>query len=128
MKIKSFLTIMFIAGPLSACTWIDRPYLYGNESCGAGKTAYVFSSAKAAICLAEESVAYMLCARELGVIAENESSLLSGAVEPGSLPAAVGVNAALVTTLQKVYAQEGELAAARARAIDTCVKIFEDYR
>ncbi len=126
--IRVFL-LMFIVAGANGCAWLNAPYLYGNDSCGdKNKTAYVYSNGKAAICLNEKSVAYMLCARELAIITDNKQDTVSGRIEvpaspvPGNVAGTVGVSSDIT------YADGGELGKARARAIDTCINIYNEYR
>ena len=125
--VRVFLSVIIVAG-INGCAWLNAPYLYGNDSCGdKEKTAYVYSNGKAAICLNEKSVAYMLCARELAIITDTKRDAVSGSIEvpdsqvPGKVGGAVEVSSDIT------YADGGELGKARARAIDTCIAIYNEY-
>lgn len=116
-------------GFINGCAWLNAPYLYGNDSCGdKNKTAYVYPNGKAAICLNESSVAYMLCARDLAIITDSKMDSVSGSISapvsgvPSQLGASIGEDSKVD------YATEGELAKARADAIKTCIKIYETYK
>ncbi len=122
------ITIM-LAIALSSCSWLNKPYLYGNDSCGEGKTAYVYTSGTAAICLNEKSVAYIICSREPGVISDVKNKNINGNLSAPISGANVtgGVNASSDSTT--LYASEdGELVSARAEAIKTCTKIYNNYK
>lgn len=113
---------------LSGCSVLNKPYLYGNKSCGANKTAYVYANGKAAICLDEKSVAYMVCSRELGINSEENITGVKGSV---SVPIEKVIPELKVegnNTVKITYADTGELATARAKAIQTCVDIYNTYQ
>ncbi|MCW8932100.1 MAG: hypothetical protein OQL19_17945 [Gammaproteobacteria bacterium] len=126
-NIKAIISAFVFSITMSGCSWLNKPYLYGNESCGVGKTAYVYSNGKAAICLNEKSVAYIICARELGVISDETKNKTEGDI---SIPLAktVEVGAKSENTVKVVYASEGDLVEARASAIETCVDIYSTYK
>jgi hypothetical protein len=113
---------------ISGCSWLNKPYLYGNDSCGEGKTAYVYLNGHSAICLSEKSVAYIVCARELGVISDKkDSSIKSDITIPiGNIKPEIGVNVS--DEVKILYASEGKLAEARANALQTCVDIYNTYK
>lgn len=113
---------------LSGCSWLNKPYLYGNDSCGENKTAYVYSNGKAAICLNEGSVAYILCVRELSVSSEVNKNILGGSASvPIANSAGVSADFNSDNSINIEYASEENLAKARAKAIQTCVDIYDKY-
>jgi hypothetical protein len=127
-KSQSLSISVFTSLLLSGC-FHNSPKLYGNDSCGDGKTAYVYSSGNAAICLNEASVAYMICARELGVLSVDTSGLVKGNLSANVLnKAATHTGGEASNTVNVKYADEGPLAQATARAIDTCIDIHKNYR
>lgn len=125
---KSLLIIASIA-TLSGCSVLNKPKLYGNKSCGEGKTAYVYSSGNAAICLNEASVAYMVCARELGVLSAESKGAIKGSLSADILEQGKGeVSGEKSQEVVVKYAHEGPLAEATAKAIGTCIEIHNTYR
>ena len=128
-SIGRYIFLVLSLGFFSGCAYFNAPHLYGNDSCkDKNKTAYVYPNGKAAVCLNESSVAYMLCARDLAIIADDKKDSLSGSINVpvSGAQSQFGVSA---TEDSKVdYATEGELANARAEAIRTCIKIYETYK
>ena len=129
MKKSILISAVAIVTLCSGCSLFNKPRLYGNDSCGAGKTAYVYASGNAAICLNEASVAYMICARELGILTAESTGTIKGNVEADVLQkgnASAGGEAD--QTVKVTYADTGPLADATARAIHTCIEIHNNYR
>lgn len=114
---------------LSGCSTFNSPKLYGNDSCGSNKTAYVYTSGNAAICLNESSVAYMVCARELGVLTTEMNSTRKANVSADVADKATASGGLETTdTVTVTSASDGVIAVATAKAIETCIKIHDTYR
>lgn len=114
---------------LGGCSVLNnKPRLYGNDSCKSDhKTAYVYSNGNAAICLNEKSVAYMVCARKLGISSENHNTHVQGGVSASKEQLSPELQIEGNNTVNISYAETGELALARAKAIQTCVDIYNTY-
>lgn len=113
---------------LSGCSAINSPKLYGNNSCGSNKTAYVYTSGNAAICLNEASVAYMVCARELGVLTTEVNSTRKANISANAIDKATAEGSIDSTgKVSKSFASDGVIAEATAKAIETCIKIHDTY-
>ena len=109
---------------LSACA-TDRPYLYGNESCGDERTAFPTADGRAAVCLLEDQVAFVLCARELGLASVIDTSRTTGSMTLNvSELGEGGLEGAAESGLSQYFVSEGKLAEARARAIDACIGLL----
>jgi hypothetical protein len=117
-----FLTLTLA---LTAC---KKPFLYGNDSCGAGQTAYVTVGEKAAICLPQNQVAYMMCTRELSLVEHNSeySTSTEAQVTLGYAGATVAPSVAtnLSEGIRQKWAAEGKLEEARAQALRTCERFL----
>src|SRR5687767_2480966 len=110
MKIAISLALL-ISG--SSCAGLSG--VYGNETCGTGKTVYVNEGGKTGICLPENQVAFMMCVRELSYKESSVENALNMKAKIGELEAAV-VKLAPETEvdfknkLSKLWEGEGELA------------------
>lgn len=128
-KIISLATFFMTSIVLSGCSSVSAPKLYGNESCGSGKTAYVYASGNAAVCLNESSVVYMICARELAILSaelndKNEANLTADVLGKGKISAGASGEGKAITT----SASTGVIAEATAKAINTCIEIHKSYK
>ncbi|WP_155247321.1 hypothetical protein [Teredinibacter turnerae] len=120
-KVVAIVGISLFTSLISSCSGTR---LYGNKSCGIGKTAYVTANGVGAICLPEREVAYILCARELSLSGVTQAYTASANVAvdiSGATPEASG---RVANSIVQLYESEGELAAARADAIRTCLTIY----
>jgi hypothetical protein len=104
--------------------------LYGPKSCepDADKlAAYPTANGNAAVCIARERVEFMLCTRELGlsnVLVEKANSTNLTAAVPDAGDAKAGVDLRSQEKQASYWAQEGELAKARADMIRACVNML----
>ncbi|NKI16244.1 hypothetical protein HCU74_02305 [Spongiibacter sp. KMU-166] len=126
---KKIVTLITFATLASGCSVLNKPKLYGNDSCkNPDKTAYVYSSGNAAVCLKESAVAYMICARELGILSAKSSGGIKGkaTVDVAGQGKADG-SAESSKEVIVIYADKGPLAVATADAIRTCIQIHDNY-
>lgn len=124
---KGVFFLVFLLA-LSGCSLLNKPHLYGNKSCGVNKTAYVYTNGKAAICLDEKSVAYMVCSRELGMSSDENITGITGNLAVPVEKVIPELKIEGNNMVKITYAETGELAIARAKAIQTCVDIYNTYK
>lgn len=113
---------------LSGCSSFNSPKLYGNESCGSGKTAYVYASGNAAVCMNESSVVYMVCARELAILSAELKDRAGANLSINVLgegEGELGLEREGSATVSS--ASSGVIADATAEAIRTCIDIHKTY-
>lgn len=124
MQKWSLLAITLLALGCSSQT-----LLYGNDSCGEGRAAYVSANGRAATCLPEDQTAFILCARELSLSESNTTSNRTVEAQVGITVVEAEGGAAAAVNLQEALTQkwsaEGELAKARAAAVDACVGLLD---
>lgn len=118
----------------AACVFLigcghPAPFLFGKDSCNeAGKAAYVTADGASALCLPEKDVTFMMCVRELGLSKSDRESSAKFVGKLGELKAEIitlspEVSTDIMNKIVSAWEKEGDIASARARAIDHCVAI-----
>ena len=121
------LAILF---SLCACSSTkDRVRLYGEISCGGGKTAYLTADGKSATCMDEERAAYIMCARELSlasVSSEANREFESGLkLEVEGVELDANAQAKLFERAVATWESNADVSKARAEAIRTCKEMLK---
>jgi hypothetical protein len=119
--------VLVASSLLGGCS--GRTLLYGADSCGGDLAAYVYTTGKSATCLPMQQTAYLLCVRELSLSERSDSSTREGGGQLGltvsGVGADAGANVKLAEAAASKWTNEGDLAKARAKAIDACIGILD---
>lgn len=124
------LATLLLAVSTSACA---SSRLYGPKSCepdGHTQAAYPTANGEAAVCLPREHVAFMLCARELGLASMATDNGVKATVEV-KVPNVGDVGKGEVGVTDKKdakWAGEGEVAKARADMMRACLDMLTKAR
>lgn len=99
------------------------PPAYGNKTCNAeDQTVYPTANGAVGVCMPTKDAVYLLCARELGLLAVDTSREAGGSLDVKATDeVAAKVDLKLKQSLALKYAAEGDLASARAAAIRHCI-------